>query len=132
MSWTQQEAIALCVVLEPVAAAHRCHVALTGGLLYKEGQRKDCDIIVYFEGKKKTDIELTTFVQCVDRNALLQAFWTVGLAYQDIYSRVVKCLYYGKPVDLIFPELDGEYNEGDRAADEKPLGETTTVHQLGE
>lgn len=45
--WTQQEALALCVQLEPIAEKCGGHVALTGGALYKRGLRKDVDIIVY-------------------------------------------------------------------------------------
>lgn len=44
--WTQREAIDLCIKLERIAPAFGAHVALTGGLLYKSGQRKDCDFNV--------------------------------------------------------------------------------------
>jgi hypothetical protein len=47
MSITQAEAIELCRQLEPIAAEHGGHVALTGGCLYKDGTRKDVDILVY-------------------------------------------------------------------------------------
>lgn len=33
--WTQQEAVDLCVIIESVCVEFGCHVALTGGLLYK-------------------------------------------------------------------------------------------------
>lgn len=39
--WTQKEAIELCVKIEAICPKYGCHVALTGGLLYKEGERKD-------------------------------------------------------------------------------------------
>lgn len=39
--WTQAEAIALCRKIEDVCPAFGCHVALTGGVLYKLGERKD-------------------------------------------------------------------------------------------
>lgn len=110
--WIQQDAVSLCQLLEPVAARNRCHVALTGGLLYKDGPRKDCDIVVYFEGRKPSDDAVATFSACVDRPALLNDFWTsCQLQPMDIYTRVVKCLYRGKPVDLLFPELDGVYDK---------------------
>lgn len=122
MIWSQQDTIALCTALEPVAATLRCHVALTGGLLYKDGPRKDCDVVVYFEGHKKAiepseTFATETFATCVDRAALLNAFWnSCGLQPMNQYSRVVKCLYQGKPVDLIFPELDGFYVKPDTEA----------------
>lgn len=46
-TWTQPEAIALCVEIERFAPLCGCHVALIGGCLYKIGNRKDCDIILY-------------------------------------------------------------------------------------
>lgn len=45
--WTQTEAIALCAQLEIFAPEFGCHVALTGGCLYKSGDRKDLDIVLY-------------------------------------------------------------------------------------
>lgn len=43
----QRDAIELCKQLEHVAPAFGLHVALTGGCLYKHGERKDVDIILY-------------------------------------------------------------------------------------
>src|ERR1035437_5571090 len=45
--WTQTEAIELCVKVEAICPKYGCHVALTGGLLYKQGKRKDCDLLFY-------------------------------------------------------------------------------------
>ena len=109
--WTQPEAIELCKALEPVAAGFQCHVALTGGLLYKEGSRKDCDIIVY---KAKYDVEL-------DRDALILAFIDAGLSVTKECMRVVKATHQGRAVDLIFPECDGEYVSGEQAKEDVAL-----------
>lgn len=45
--WTQEQALILCVEFEKIAPKHGGHIALTGGTLYKEGVRKDLDILVY-------------------------------------------------------------------------------------
>lgn len=45
--WTREQAVELCMQLEPIAAKHGGHVALTGGTLYKDGPRKDLDILIY-------------------------------------------------------------------------------------
>lgn len=37
MSWTTHEALALCRLIEEFAPLYDCHVALTGGTLYKNG-----------------------------------------------------------------------------------------------
>ncbi len=42
--WTQEEAIELCRIIEDICPQAGCHVALTGGCLYKDGERKDLDI----------------------------------------------------------------------------------------
>ena len=39
--WTQEQAIALCRKIEAVCPPFGCHVALTGGALYKDGPRKE-------------------------------------------------------------------------------------------
>jgi hypothetical protein len=109
--WNTNEAIELCKRLEPIAAQFKCHVALTGGLLYKDGPRKDCDIIVY---KEKFDVLL-------DRDGLLAAFAAVDLIEQVTWPRVTKATYLGAHVDLIFPEEDGEYIAGEEAKEEVAL-----------
>lgn len=43
----QRDAIRLCKQIEDVAPEFGLHVALTGGCLYKHGERKDVDIILY-------------------------------------------------------------------------------------
>lgn len=43
----QAAAIELCMHLEDIAPEFGGHVALTGGCLYKHGERKDVDIMIY-------------------------------------------------------------------------------------
>lgn len=107
--WTQTDAIALCVLVESVCPAFGCHVALTGGLLYKRGDRKDCDLVLYRIRQ----------VERVDFSGLLDALDTVGL---DIPLKggprwLVRATYRGKPIDLFFPELDGQYEASKDSAD---------------
>jgi hypothetical protein len=47
MKITQFLAIQLCTRLEDIAPEFGGHVALTGGCLYKAGERKDVDIMIY-------------------------------------------------------------------------------------
>ena len=47
MKITQTTAIELCRKLEDIAPEFGGHVALTGGCLYKDGERKDVDIMIY-------------------------------------------------------------------------------------
>ena len=48
--WTREMAVELCTLIQGVSPPFNAHPALTGGLLYKEGKRKDCDIVIYRRG----------------------------------------------------------------------------------
>ena len=41
------DSVRVCVLLESIAPSFGCHIALTGGTLYKPGERKDMDILFY-------------------------------------------------------------------------------------
>lgn len=112
-TWTQAEAIDLCRKVEPLLQPFGCHVALTGGLLYKDGPRKDCDLIIYRQGLDFGK-ERGSFEDEVDRQRLLVALEEAGIRVIVEYIRVVKCQLSErtedlKMLDLIFPEMDGEY-----------------------
>jgi len=92
--WTQSEAIALCVKIESVCPAFGCHVALTGGALYKDGERKDLDILFYrIRQAPKIDID-----------GLKSALVLLGLTEPTGFGFILKSNLGGKPIDLLFPE----------------------------
>ena len=100
MSWTQEEAIQLCRLLEALAPTFGCHVALTGGCLYKDGERKDCDILLYRIRQ----------VSAIDTEGLFAALSLIGFEGIAGFGWVFKAKYKGKSVDLFFPEeVGGEY-----------------------
>lgn len=100
LKWTQAEAIELCKKVESVCPVYGCHVALTGGLLYKEGERKDCDIMFYrIRQRAKIDID-----------RLWDALRAIGLDKKSGFGWVFRAVYNGKSVDCFFPEEQaGEY-----------------------
>lgn len=100
--WVLGDALTLCRMLEPWATMHNCHVALTGGLLYKDGPRKDCDVVVYRRGLCKGEEVLPEF----DRDALTKSFKNVLKIVQE-FGRVTKCTFDEKPVDLLFVNTIG-------------------------
>jgi hypothetical protein len=104
MTWTQDEAIDLCRKVEDIAPNFGCHVALTGGCLYKHGPRKDCDLLFY-------RIRQTPEI---DREGLLTALKRIGLYMGNEHGWVQKASYEGKSVDLFFPDYDdaGQYPIG--------------------
>lgn len=98
--WTIEEATELCRRVEAVCPQFGCHVALTGGTLYKHGQRKDCDILFY----RIRQIEV------IDGDGLWEALKYVGLTKIKGFGWCHKALFQpdqtkpAKKVDCFFPE----------------------------
>lgn len=106
MTWILEEARDLCKAIQAVSPAYHAHPALTGGLLYKDGPRKDCDIVIYQRGD-------TNGVRSpIDWVALWAAFDKIGLTLIHDYGYVKKCQYKGKPVDIFDPTRDSDYPVG--------------------
>ena len=95
--WTQQQAIEFCTLLETIAPAYGCHVALTGGCLYKDGERKDCDVLFYRIRQ----------IEAVDVDGLLVALASLGITLLGDYGWCCKLIYQGRAVDFFFPERPG-------------------------
>jgi hypothetical protein len=93
-AWTQADAVALCRVVEEIAPAFGAHVALTGGCLYKEGERKDCDLLFYRIRQTPS----------IDHDGLFEALGAAGLHKVSGGGWCHKGRYKGKSVDMFFPE----------------------------
>jgi hypothetical protein len=93
--WTQAEAIELCKKIEAVCPQAGYHVALTGGLLYKDGPRKDCDLLFYrIRQVKNPDADkLFGLIE----EAVPGFFQTKGFGW------CFKANLNGKPIDCFFP-----------------------------
>lgn len=100
MNWTQAEAIQLATKLESIAPEYGAHIALSGGCLYREGPRKDLDIVVY-RIRQKT----------LEKSEFLFALLQLGIVVVRDCGFVVKArTSSGRPVDFLFPEdKTGEY-----------------------
>lgn len=95
--WTQPQALDLCRRIEAVCPPFGCHVALTGGLLYKDGPRKDADILFYRIRQ----------VEEIDMNGLFGALAAIGLERTRGFGWCFKATYDGRAVDCFFPEEQG-------------------------
>ena len=102
--WTRNEAIFLCCEIEAHLPTYGFHVGLTGGLLYKGGERKDCDLIFY--RIRQYPLEETNFED------VMSFLMRLGFDNFRYFGFCVKCDYKGKPVDLLFPEPAVAHNEG--------------------
>lgn len=91
--WTLTQALNLAKAIEAVCVQHHYHVALTGGLLYKGGDRKDADFIFY-QVRWKTP----------DREGLLKSLKELGIQFDTHVGWLEKCTFEGRQLDLMFPE----------------------------
>jgi hypothetical protein len=92
VSWTQQQAIDLCRQIEIIAPDHGCHVALTGGLLYKFG-----DSSTGIRQRDKIAID-----------GLFSALTALGIVRVTTAERfVIKAKHAHGVIDCLFPEFDG-------------------------
>ena len=120
-TWTQAEAIELCRRIEEVCPAFGAHVALTGGCLYKDGPRKDCDLLFYRVRQRD-----------IDFHGLVGALMGLGLHFNWTTPSLVDfewCVvaeFQGKRIDLFFPDAPvGDY-EHDPQSWAPPLDESPT------
>ena len=119
-SWTHNEAVALCCLIEAVAPKYGYHVALTGGCLYGKGSRADCDIVLYRIRQ----------VESPDETGLFNALAGMGFGCCAHFGFCAKCHWNGKPLDLLFPESSGGDYQGppsDLRDDRKGLERNLTV-----
>ena len=86
-----------------IAPVFGAHVGLTGGCLYKEGEPKDIDIIIYRIRQREE----------IDWEGLTEALKLIDLTINENFGFCRKAVW-GKldnwaPVDILFPEEDGDY-----------------------
>jgi len=115
-TWGMDDAIALIVKIEAIAPLYGCHVALTGGVLYKVGRRKDLDILFYRIRQ----------VPRIDVDGLIGALELIGLTKPVGSGWIYKAEFNGKCIDIFFPENDGK-EEYDRAAGKEAKAEVALM-----
>lgn len=92
--WTLEQAAEVCRIVESIAPDYGAHVALTGGTLYKDGFRKDVDILFYTIRQR----------DAIDEQGLINALRELGFFIGKQYGWVLKANWRGKDVDFFFPE----------------------------
>jgi hypothetical protein len=112
-----EKAVNICAIIELISPQFGCHVALTGGCLYKDGERKDLDILFYRIRQKKE----------IDYDGLFSALSKIGFKKPEGFGWLFKSEYFGCPVDMFFPEevgggeYDPEYGRADNAEYKNPF-----------
>ena len=102
---TLVDALAIAADIENVAASCDCHIGLTGGILYKQGPRKDIDFVVY---KHNTEETAGKPVRRIDFEAGLEK---LGIVFGKRGPRVTKAVWYNYSIDFIYAEEIGQYTE---------------------
>lgn len=95
----QTDGIVLCQQLNKFLDK-KYFVALTGGVLFQRGLRKDIDIIIYRN-------RATMPFEVEQLGITLQAFGFTNIRY---YGFVTKCEWGGHDVDILHPESTSEFN----------------------
>jgi hypothetical protein len=105
--WITSEAIALCREIEAACPAFGCHVALTGGLLYKIGERKDADLLFY-RIRQIAEIDVVGLFCALRRIGIILVQNTSSNGF------CVKATWRGRRIDFFFPEVEsGSYPTAD-------------------
>jgi len=120
MNWTQEDAVSLCRKIEEVCPAFGCHVALTGGCLYKDGSRKDLDILFYRIRQ----------VEEIDADGLWEALAKLDVIFDRGFGWCCKATYMGRPIDCFFPEEQGEYPPHETAESLRPLVAASVTEEV--
>lgn len=103
---SMSDGIELCKILYSRLSKVGIFPALTGGLLYKEGNRKDIDIVLYRHRQDLAHFETIEFSELLEE---------CGLYDIKTFGFVTKAKWRGLVVDLFNPEtsedLDHVYGE---------------------
>lgn len=95
--WNQQAGLLLCRAIENIAPQYGAHVALTGGLLYKEGNRKDADILFYRIRQKDRIDKVGLFLALQEK---------LGIVQLSGFGWCHKARWMDQDIDFFFPEAD--------------------------
>lgn len=96
---THQDGIELCKILYDKLSPIGFYPALTGGLIYKDGPRKDIDIVIFRNRQEHDGFETA---QLFDELA------SVGVDIIDTFGFVTKAEWKGFTIDLFNPESEYE------------------------
>lgn len=98
-AWPQGMAIAFCTLVEEIAPSYGCHVALTGGCLYKTESRKDLDILFYRVRQTPEINKLGLFLALQDKLGVT--------VVKHVNGWITKAKWNNRNIDFFFPEEEG-------------------------
>ena len=101
--WTIDEALEFAKLVEQIVSKLNHHIGLTGGCLYKNGKRKDIDIILY--SVRQTNLNKVVVFEALEKH--------LGLKFIKLGEWQSKAITKdGKLIDFLIPESvkNGEEN----------------------
>lgn len=98
--WTHEKAFSVARDIESKAPLYGYHVGLTGGLLYKDGNRKDADFILY--EVRKADPDKDALLKQLNHHFGIRELRRVS----DWLSKMETA--EGYPMDFLFPDAEHE------------------------
>jgi hypothetical protein len=107
LAWMRDIAVEFCIKLEAIAPTYGAHVALSGGVLYREGKRKDLNLVIYRHGGRVKEIDRAGLVAALVDQLKMEPVRITG--------RVYKMRYQGRQVDLMIHDAaeaaDSDYDD---------------------
>ena len=88
-------AVRLCKTIEPICIKNGFHIALTGGVLHKDGNRKYTDLILY-KNRQNSDQNLLQ---------LWNDLQLQGVRFIKSFGFVTKFTWQGNKIDMLYPEF---------------------------
>ncbi len=101
---TKNEGMELCKILHESLSQKGFYPALTGGLLYKDGARKDIDIIIYRNRQQHAGFEMHNIEHDLNE---------CGVFIDECYGFVTKAKWKGFTIDLFNPESTADFSDGE-------------------
>lgn len=96
MSTKLDLALNLAPQLEELASKHGFHIGLTGGVLYKEGDRKDIDFVLYEALNDRSNVKHDS------REKFITELVNLGFVTYAIHRCTTRMDYHGTRFDFIF------------------------------
>ena len=101
-----EDGIDVCKCIYLALSGHGFFPALTGGLLYKDGDRKDCDIVIYRHRQDVSHFETVEIQQKLEN---------IGFTEFKHFGFVTKAKFKGFDIDIFNPETLGDESYGGQA-----------------
>ena len=97
----------ICTILYPALLEQKIYVALTGGCLYKPGNRKDIDLVFYVEPRDWCDgVDYADTAELMDVAQRACAKHGIDFDVESVGARVSKVNIAGHNCDILYVQCN--------------------------